>query len=290
MPRVAYVNGAYVPFASAQVHIEDRGYQFADGVYEVVPVFEGRLLDQESHLKRLIRSLGELRIRPPLSDGALKAVILETIRRNRVDSGIVYIQVTRGVSSRDHGFPTRPVKPAVVVTAKPIDTAKYQAARDKGITVVTMPDQRWARCDIKSVSLLPNVLAKQAAREAGAFEAWLVDPSGYVREGSSTSAWIVTKEGRVVTRQLDQLILPGCTRAGLIEAAGARQIHIEERPFTVEEAKSAAEAFLTAASFGVLSVTKIDGVPLGDGRPGPVSKRLHEIYWAASVAAAERAT
>lgn len=288
MPRVAYVNGAYVPFASAQVHIEDRGYQFADGVYEVVPVFEGRLLDEASHLKRLQRSLGELRIAAPLSDPALKAVISETIRRNRVTSGIVYIQVSRGVSPRDHGFPAKPVKPAIVVTAKRLNMATYQAAREKGVAVVTMPDQRWARCDIKSVGLLANVLAKQAAREAGAFEAWLVDSAGHVREGSSTSAWIVTKDGRVLTRQLDHLILPGCTRESLIEAARTHQIRIEERSFTVEEAKNAAEAFLTAASVGALPIVKIDGVPLGDGRPGPVAKQLHQIYWDAALTAAQR--
>jgi D-alanine transaminase len=279
MPRIAYVNGAYLPFASASVHIEDRGYQFADGVYEVVPVGKGRLLNDGRHLARLRRSLAELRIAPPLSDGALRLVIGEILKRNRVTDGLVYIQVTRGVARRDHAFPARPVKPAIVVLARALDMAKMEALRASGIAVVTVPDQRWARCDIKSTSLLANVLAKQAAREQGAYEAWLVDGAGLIREGASTTAWIVTESGVVVTRQLDEHILPGCTRDTLLDAARAHQIRIEERPFSVEEAKSAGEAFITAASFGVLPVTTIDGTRLGKGKPGSVAQRLHRIYW-----------
>jgi D-alanine transaminase len=213
----------------------------------------------------------------------------EVVRRNRVEDGIVYIQITRGVSSRDHGFPPSRVKPAMVVTAKRLDQSKYEAMRRKGVAVITTPDIRWARCDIKSVSLLPNVLAKQAARDKGAFEAWLVDEKGFVREGASTTAWIVAKDGRIRTRQLDQHILPGCTRESLLEVARSRQIHIDEQAFTVDEALTAAEAFLTAASVGVLPITRIDGVYVGNGQPGPVSRKLHEIYLEAALAAARAA-
>jgi D-alanine transaminase len=289
MPRIAYVNGAYVPFAHAQIHIEDRGYQFADGVYEVVQVLGGRLIDETSHLARLERSLREMRIAAPVSRTSLRAILGEVVRRNRVGDGIIYIQITRGVAPRDHGFPRADVKPAIVITAKRLDMSKYEAMRKKGVAVVTTPDLRWARCDIKSVSLLPNVLAKQMAREKGAFEAWLVDEGGFVREGSSTTAWIVTKDGQVRTRQLDHHILPGCTREVLLEVARAHQIRLEERAFTVAEALAASEAFLTAASIGVLPITRIDGSPVGNGDPGPVSRNLHKIYSEAAMAAARSA-
>jgi D-alanine transaminase len=276
MPRLAYVNGRYVPHGEAQVHIEDRGYQFADGVYEVVPVFAGRLIDEEPHLDRLGYSLGELRIAWPMTRAALKLVLRELVRRNGLQNGIVYLQVTRGVAPRDHRFPERS-QPALVITtrrAKPISPAVLA----NGVPVVTRPDIRWRRCDIKSVSLLPNVLAKQQAVEAGAYEAWLIDAEGYVTEGSSTNAWIVTRDGRLVTRDRSAAILSGITRQALLELVQAEQLAVEERPFTLVEAKAAAEAFLTSSSSFVLPVTRIDGAPIGDGKPGRLTLKLRDTY------------
>jgi D-alanine transaminase len=278
MSRIAYVNGRYVRHAEACVHIEDRGYQFADGVYEVWAVFGGRLADTEGHLARLERSLGELRIPRPMSRGALMRVLKETIRRNRVVDGMVYLQVTRGVARRDHAFPEGHIVPGVVVTSRPIDYAAAAAKAAQGVGVITQPDIRWGRCDIKTVGLLPNVLAKQAARESGAYEAWLVDDAGQVTEGASTNAWIVDREGRLRTRDTEANILRGITRTNLIEIAGSLQIPVVEQPFTVEEAKQAKEAFVTAASAFVMPVVSIDGTPVGDGRPGPVAARLRELY------------
>ncbi|RED23952.1 D-alanine aminotransferase [Rhodopseudomonas thermotolerans] len=278
MSRIAYVNGRYLDMRHASVNIEDRGYQFADGVYEVCEVRGGRLVDMPRHLARLQRSLGELRIKEPMPLAALSVVMHEVVRRNRVNDGIVYLQVSRGVARRDHGFPAESVKPAVVVTARSIDPAKGQANAARGIKVITLPENRWPRVDIKSTALLPNVLAKQAAREAGAYEAWYVDRDGYVTEGSSSNAWIVTKEGRVVTRSADAGILAGVTRAVLIDACEALQVRVEERPFTPAEAASAAEAFVTASSQLVMPVVSIDGQPIGDGKPGALAKRLREQF------------
>lgn len=278
MSRIAYVNGRYLDMRDASVNIEDRGYQFADGVYEVCEVRGGKLVDMPRHLARLQRSLGELRIKEPMPLSALSVVMHEVVRRNRVNHGIVYLQVTRGVARRDHGFPTASVKPAVVVTARSLDPAKGQANAAHGIKVITLPENRWPRVDIKSTALLPNVLAKQAAREAGAYEAWYVDRDGYVTEGSSSNAWIVTKEGRVVTRSAEAGILPGVTRAVLMDAFEALQVRFEERPFTPAEAASAAEAFVTASSQIVMPVVAIDGQPIGDGKPGALAKRLREQF------------
>jgi len=278
MSRIAYVNGRYVPQGQACVHIEDRGFQFADAVYEYFAVFGGKLADSEGHLERLWRSLGELRIDRPMSEKALIMVMRETVRRNRVRDGAVYLQVSRGVAKRDHPFPTKPTVPTVVVTAKPVDFAAEQAKADKGVGVLTRPDNRWGRCDIKTVGLLPNVLAKQAAREAGAYEAWLVDDLGFVTEGSSTNAWIVDEEGVLRTRNTNANILRGVTRKGLLGIAEEAGHPVSERPFTVEDAKKAREAFITAASTLVMPVTSIDGHPVGDGRPGPVSQRLRALY------------
>ena len=278
MSRIAYVNGRYVPHGQACVHIEDRGYQFADAVYEYFAVFGGRLADSEGHLERLWRSLGELRITPPMSETALVMVMRETVRRNRVRDGAVYLQISRGVSKRDHPFPTRPVVPAVVVTAKAVDFAAEHAKSEKGVGVLTRPDNRWGRCDIKTVCLLPNVLAKQAAREAGAYEAWLVDELGFVTEGSSTNAWIVDEEGILRTRDTNANILRGVTRKGLLNIAAEAGHPVSERPFTVDDAKKAREAFITAASTLVMPVISIDGHPVGDGRPGPISQRLRALY------------
>jgi len=280
MSRIAYVNGRYVRQSEACVHIEDRGYQFADGVYEVWAVFNGRLADADGHFDRLERSLGELRIAPPMSRAALALVLSETIRRNRVMEGIVYLQITRGVARRDHAFPSPEVAPGVVITARPIDFAKSAAQAAKGVTVITTPDIRWGRCDIKTVSLLPNILAKQAAREQGAYEAWLVDADGKVTEGASTNAWIVDAQGRLRTRDTEANILRGITRTRLVEIAAELQIPVLEQPFTVAEAKAASEAFVTAASTFVMPVVAIDGVKIGDGGPGPIATRLREIYLA----------
>lgn len=276
--RIAYVNGRYLPHAQAQVHVEDRGLQFADAIYEVWGIAGGRLLDEDGHFSRLWRSLRELGMAEPLSQGALKAILLEVVRRNRVDEGLVYLQITRGTLRRDHAIPAEPPRPTVIVTARRIDPAMLDARKAKGVAAISRPDQRWARCDIKSTALLPNVLAKTAARNAGAFEAWLVDRDGYVTEGSSTSAWIVDGEGRLVTRSLSNAILPGVTRKVIMEALALAQLPVVERAFTLEEAKAAREAFITAASLGATPIVSLDGQPIGDGKPGPVTRRVQELY------------
>lgn len=278
MSRVAYVNGLYQNMREACVNIEDRGYQFSDGVYEVCEIRGGRLVDMPRHLARLQRSLSELRISMPMPLAALEVVMREVVRRNRVRYGIVYLQITRGVARRDHGFPAATVRPSVVVTAHSLSFAKNQATAAKGIAVITVAENRWPRVDIKSVSLLPNVLAKQAARDRGAYEAWYVDPQGYVTEGSSSNAWIVTAQGSVVTRSAESGILSGITRAVLMEILAALQIKLEERPFTAAEAAQAAEAFVTSASQIIMPVVAIDSRPIGDGVPGPISQRLREEF------------
>jgi len=278
MSRFAYVNGRYLPRHLAVVHVEDRGYQFADGVYEVCEVRGGRIVDERRHMARLQRSLDELRIPMPMSLRALGIVQRETIRRNRVTDGIVYLQITRGVSRRDHGFPPAGTAPGIVVMARSLDSAGNERTAVAGIAVVTMPDNRWARVDIKSISLLPNVLAKQAARERGAKEAWLVDRDGKVTEGSSSNAWIVTGGDRVVTRPAETGILRGITRAVLIEALERQGLALEERAFTVAEAYEAREAFITGASQIVMPVIRIDGRMIGNGRPGPLATALRRDF------------
>jgi D-alanine transaminase len=279
MSRIAYVNGRYRPWRDATVHVEDRGYQFSDGVYEVCEVRGGRMVDERRHMARLERSLGALRMAMPMTPAALGVVMRETIRRNRVGNGIVYLQISRGVARRDHAFPPSGTAPAVVVTARSLDGAGNEAMAEKGVAVVTVPDNRWGRPDIKSISLLPNVLAKQAAREQGAREAWFVGQDGQVTEGSSSNAWIVTKDGKVVTRAADTAILRGITRDVLmIGAIAAEGLTFEERPFTVAEALAAREAFLTSATQIVMPIVKIDGKPVGDGRPGPVARALRQAF------------
>jgi D-alanine transaminase len=278
LSRIAYVNGRYVRHALAAVHIEDRGYQFSDGVYEVCGVQNGLLMDETYHLERLVRSLGELRIEPPMHMAALRLVMREVVRRNGIDNGMVYLQITRGVARRDHPFPNPPVRSAVVMTAKRLNEARIAQAVEAGVGVITMSDERWARRDIKSVSLLANVLAKQAAREVGAYEAWLVDTDGFVTEGSSTNAWIVDQAGRVVTRPLSRDILPGVTRRVLREAAAHAGIEVVERPFTVEEARGAREAFISSSSAIIIPVVRIDGQPVGNGAPGLLTLRLRAAY------------
>jgi D-alanine transaminase len=278
MSRVAFVNGQYVPFESASVHVEDRGLQFGDSIYEVFAVRDGRLLDADGHWSRLKRSLGELRQKVPMDVPALAGHVAETVKRNRVRNGLAYLQITRGVTKRDHPFPAADLPQTVIITARRTDRVKAEANAETGIAVVTMPDQRWARCDIKTTALIANVLAKQTAREAGAVEAWLVDGQGQVTEGASTNAWIVTSDGALVTRSLSNAILPGVTRASVLALAEARQLRIVERAFTPEEAKSAAEAFITSAGTFVLPVVKVDGHVIGNGRPGPITVALRADY------------
>jgi D-alanine transaminase len=276
--RIAYVNGRYVPHREAAVHVEDRGYQFADGVYEVCEVRGGRLIDQRRHMERLVRSLSELRIAMPMSLPALSVVLHEVVRRNGVRDGIIYLQITRGVAKRDHAFPPAGTRPAMVVTASRIDPAKTERVAAEGIAVVTVPENRWDRVDIKSIALLPNVLAKQTAREQGAREAWFVAADGTVTEGSSSNAWIVTAGNEVVTRKADRAILNGITRTVLLDVLKAHDFMLVERPFTVAEAVGAREAFITSASQTVMPVVRIDGRPVGNGAPGLIATALRADF------------
>jgi D-alanine transaminase len=278
MSRIAYVNGRYLPLAAAMVNIEDRGYQFSDGVYEVCEVRGGRLIDERRHMERLTRSLSEIRIAMPMSLAALSVVLHEVVRRNRLRWGIVYLQITRGVSRRDHAFPPAGTAPSIVVTARNMDLATAEKLAETGVAVISVPENRWDRVDIKTVSLLPNVLAKQAAREQGAREAWFVDQNGFVTEGSSTNAWIVTRDGTVVTRHADHGILKGITRTVVLDAVAAQGLKLEERGFTLEEAYQAREAFITAASQIVLPVVRIDGRPVGNGAPGLIATALRRDF------------
>jgi D-alanine transaminase len=278
MSAIAYVNGAYVPLRSASVSITDRGFQFGDSIYEVWAVRGGRMFDIEGHMTRLQRSLSELRIASPMSEAALMAVIRETMRRNRVRDGIVYVQVSRGAANRDHVFPAPGTKPTIVVTAKNLDRHAIAKRAAAGVKVISVAETRWARRDIKSVNLLPNVLARQAAKEKGAFEAWFVDAEGLVTEGTSSNAWIVDAAGVLRTCELSHDLLHGVTRAAVLRLAQERQVKVEERPFTIEEAKAAQEAFLTSASTAATAVVEIDGVRIGEGRPGPVTQALRAAY------------
>jgi D-alanine transaminase len=278
MGRIAYVNGQFVPHGQASVHIEDRGYQLADAVYEVWALFGGKLADPEGHFERLERSLGELRIPMPMSRRALTIVMREAVRRNRVREGHLYLQVSRGVAPRDHAFPTTPVPPGVVITVKAIDRAASEAKAAKGVSVITTPENRWGRCDIKTVGLLPNALAKQAARERGATEAWFVDDLGFVTEGSSSNAWIIDGDGTLRTRDTNANILRGVTRLTLLDVVREHGIKVEERPFTPAEAMAAKEAFITGAGSLVLPVIAVDGKPVGDGEVGPIAMKLRRLY------------
>jgi D-alanine transaminase len=278
MSRIAYVNGRYLPHARAMVHVEDRGYQLADGIYEVWAVIDGRLSDAERHFDRLDRSLAELAIAPPMSRAALRVVIGETVRRNRVRYGIAYLQVTRGVARRDHAFPDPATPAGVVVTAKSVDRAAAEARAEKGVAVISVPETRWARCDIKTIGLLPNALARQQAREAGAAEAWFVDELGLVTEGAASNAWIIDESGALRTRDIQANILRGVTRRTLLDVAKDEGLEVVERPFTIAEAKKAREAFITGAGTLVMPVIAVDGKPVGDGVPGPVAKRLRGLY------------
>jgi D-alanine transaminase len=286
MGRIAYVNGRFVPHAEAFVHIEDRGYQLADAVYEVWALFDGKLADAEGHFARLERSLGELRIPMPMTRAALTLVLKEAVRRNRIRDGLLYLQVSRGVARRDLAFPTGPVRPAVVMTVSAVDRVASEVRAAKGVSVVTTPETRWGRCDIKTVGLLPNALAKQKAREAGAAEAWFVDDLGFVTEGASSNAWIVDAEGRLRTRDTNANILRGITRSTLLSLIAREGMEVDERPFTPADAVAAKEAFITGAGTLVLPVVAVDGKMVGEGKPGPVATRLRRLYIEQAKAAA----
>lgn len=276
MSRIAYVDGRYLPHSRAGVHIEDRGYQFADGVYEVVAVIGGRRIDDDRHFERLERSLGALEIPMPMSRRALAVVMDEVLRLNRVRDGIIYLQVTRGRARRDHAWP-KASSPVLTVTARR-QSPPDDALASRGVAVITLRDKRWKRNDIKSVNLLANIMGKSQARAAGAYEAWLIDDDDQVTEGTSTTAWIVSADGNIVTRPLDEAILGGVTRAALIEIARKAGIAVEERPFSRTEALAARETFLTSTSAHVLAIISIDGREIGNGRPGPVTMDLLERY------------
>lgn len=278
MSRVAYVNGAYAPLHAPMVSVLDRGFQLADAIYEVWAVRGGELYDADAHMARLNRSLAELRITPPMPETSLWAVIRETMRRNRVRDGIVYVQITRGAAARDHVFPSAKVRPTLVVTAKNLDGRALAARAEAGISVISAPETRWARRDIKSVNLLPNVLARQTAKEADAFEAWYVDDKGFVTEGTSSTAWIVDTQGRLRTRALSTDLLHGVTRGALLQFARARDLVVAEEAFTIEEAQAAHEAFISSASNPAVGVVSIDGVPVGGGKVGPITRILRAVY------------
>jgi D-alanine transaminase len=280
--RIAYVDGRYVPHGAAGVHIEDRGLQLGDSIYEVFRVDGYRILDEEEHLDRLERSVGEIEMAMPMGRAALKLHLREIVRRNRIPYGFLYLQVTRGAVRRDHPIPAKQPRPTLILTMRSYDTQGSAARQKQGIAVVTRPDQRWARRDIKTTQLLANLLAKTEAKRAGGYEAWLVDADGTVTEGASTTAWIVDKDGRVVTRGLSHAILPGVTRRVILEAAAEAQLPVMERAFTPDEAKAAREAFISSASGAAVPVVAIDGVPVGDGKPGPLTRRIVELYAALS--------
>jgi D-alanine transaminase len=278
MSRYAYVNGRYLPFRHATVHVEDRGYQFADGVYEICEVRGGRLIDERRHLERLQRSLKEIKIPLPMSVRALGVVLREVVSRNRIGYGIVYLQITRGVARRDHAFPSGQTLPSLVVTARSLNMSRNEALAKNGIAVVSVPDDRWGRVDIKTIGLLPNVLARQNAIERGARDAWFVDKDAMVTEASSANAWIVAPDGVLVTRHVDRAILRGITRTVVLDAIKAEGLAVEERGFSLEEAYGAREAFITSASQIVLPVIRIDGRTIGDGKPGPVAMSLRRQF------------
>jgi D-alanine transaminase len=285
--RIAYVDGRYVPHGRAGVHIEDRGLQLGDAIYEVCAVEGGLLMDEEEHLDRLERSLGEIGMAMPMSRRALQLVMCELVARNRTRTGLLYLQITRGAARRDHPIPSTPLRPTLIMTARELDAAGLERRREEGIKVITQPDERWARCDIKTTQLLANLLAKTAARKAGAYEAWLVDDDGFITEGSSTNAWIVDAAGRLTTRELSHEILPGVTRRVILEAAADAQLAVSQHKFSAADALAAREAFISSAA-GVLPVIAIDGKMIGEGRPGPITRRVQQLYALRSAARAAK--
>lgn len=277
MARIAYIDGQYQPAGDPAIMVEDRGYQFADGVYEVFAIRQGHLLDEDLHLARLQNSLAEMDIPEPASMASMKLVMRELMRRNRVREGVLYLQVTRGVARREHIYRTR-LRPVLVMTVTATNPAARAKVRREGISVISVPDQRWARCDIKSISLLPNVLARQSAYTSGAGEAWQVDAAGFVTEGAATNAFIVDREGCLRTRLADNGILNGIVRQVLIDIAYQLNYEMKEVAFTLEEAKDAQECFSTASTLAVFPVVSIDGCVIGEGKPGAVASALAERY------------
>jgi D-alanine transaminase len=276
LDRIAYINGSFVPLADAKVSVLDRGFLFADGIYEVAAVLDGRLIDNASHLARLERSVSEIALELPETLPRIQEIQKQLIARNHLVDGLVYLQVTRGADTgRDFAFP-KDVKPTLVMFTSAKDIVEAPAAKT-GIAVITVPDIRWARRDIKSVALLAQVLAKQVAALAGAGEAWMIE-DGMVTEGGSSSAFILTQDAVLVTRHNSSAILPGCTRKAVVALAEERQLRVEERPFSVQEAMAAKEAFITSATLFVQPVVSIDGTAIGDGKPGPMTNRLRAIY------------
>ena len=275
MSRIVYVNGEYLAEEDAKISVFDRGFLFADAVYEVSAVLKGKLVDNDAHLKRLARSLGELKMTPPATGEEIEAIQMELIRRNSIDEGVIYLQATRGAADRDFAFPKNATPSLVMFTQK--KSLSQNPAADVGISVITVPDIRWKRRDIKTVGLLPASMAKQAALDAGANDAWFVE-DGFVNEGSSNNAFIVTHDGKIVTRHLGTEILHGITRKSVMELAKRENLEIEERPFTPEEAAEAREAFSTSASAFVMPVVKIDGHVLGNGVPGPIAEKMRKLY------------
>jgi D-alanine transaminase len=276
MSRISYVNGHYVPQQAASVHIEDRGYQFSDGVYEVVAIHNGKLIDMDGHMLRLTRSLQELEIAWPVTPRAMDMIIREVIRRNRIRDGIVYMQITRGVAPRNHVFPDDH-NSAFVVTTKRFPPFDFDAA-NKGVDIITTPEIRWQRRDIKTISLLGNCLAKEKARRAGCYEAWFVEDDGMITEGTTSNAWIVTAKGELVTRDVSTAILNGITRLSIMKVAKENDIKFSERAFSLEEAKFAKEAFVSSTTSFVKPVLNIDDRPVGDGKVGPISTKLLSYY------------
>ena len=276
MDQIAYVNGSFVPLSQAKVSVLDRGFLFADGIYEVAAVLDGKLVDNLSHLARLERSVGEISLALPETTERIQEIQKELVARNNLVNGMVYLEVTRGADTgRDFAFP-KDVKPTLIMFTAEKDIVGAESAK-RGISVITVPDIRWARRDIKSVALLAQVLAKQAAAEAGAGEAWMIE-DGFVTEGGSSSAFILTQDDVLVTRQNGSEILPGCTRKAVVKLAEERQLRVEERAFSVDEALRAKEAFITSATVFVQAVVSIDGKKVADGKPGPMTSRLREIY------------
>ncbi len=277
MPQLAYVDGRMVPLRDAMIHVEDRGLQFADSLYEVCAILNGRLLDWDGHLARLRRGLAALFIDFPMTDAALGIVARRLVAVNGQRDGLLYIQLTRGSARRDHGFPDG-ASPSLIMTVRRFDFAQRVRQQATGVGVITVNDMRWRRVDLKTTGLLANVMAKQDARAAGAFEAWLVAEDGTVREGSSTNAWIV-QGGRLITHPLSASILPGIARSALIDLARTAQIGVDERPFSLDEALAADEALLTSTTAPLLPVVRIDGQAIGGGTPGPVAARLAPLVW-----------
>jgi D-alanine transaminase len=279
MSRIAYVNGQYLLHTDAAVHVEDRGFQFADGVYEVCEVKQGLIVDLTRHLDRLDRSLSELRMASPMDRKAMTVVIREVLRRNRVRNGIFYLQVTRGAARRDHFFPAAGTLPTLVITAKSVDPSIARKKYETGIKVITVAENRWDRVDIKSVGLLPNVLAKQQAREAGVQDAIYIDRNGIVMEGASSNVWIVTPEGKLVTRPAEHGILRGITRTTLLDVAASLKLSVEEREFKTEDMLAAREVFFTSATGTCLPIIEVDGKTIANGHPGTVASSIRDAFF-----------